>query len=96
MIKVSYRNDSKLHTSSISEYLQNNELDPDVDYYQDQVSSLDTKCYVPGKVKERLKNVQLNILSVLHLNIRSKKKHYEDFQDFIESLNFKKFSAIYL
>ena len=73
---------------SVSEQLQNNELGPDVNYYLDQISSLDTKYYVPGEVKEQLKNLQLNSFSALHLNIRSMKKHFEAFQDFIESLNY--------
>ena len=80
---------------SVNEELQNNELDPDVNYYLDEISSLDTKCYVPDDVKDQPKNLQLNSLSVFHLNIRSMKKHFEAFEDFIESLNFE-FSAICL
>ena len=59
------------------------------------MSSLDTKYYVPDEVKDQPKILQLNSFSVFHLNIRSMKKHFEAFQDFIESLNFK-FSAICL
>ena len=45
-------------------------------------------------VKMVLRNVrERNSFSVIHLNIRSMKKHFEAFQDFIESSNFK-FSAI--
>ena len=79
----------------VNEELQNNELDPDVNYYLNEISSLDTKYYVLDEVKDQLKSLQLNSLSVFHLNIRSMKKHFEAFQDFIESLNFK-FSAICL
>ena len=80
---------------SVTEELQNNELDPDVNYCLDEISFLDTKYYVSDEVKDKLKSLQLNSFSVLHLNIRSMKKHFEVFQDFIESLNFK-FSAICL
>ena len=71
---------------SVNEELQNNELDPDVNYYLDKFFSLDTKYY---EVKDQLKTLQLNSFSVLHLNIRGMKKHFEVLQDFMESLNFK-------
>ena len=45
---------------SVSQELQNKELDPNVSYYLDQVSSLDTKNYVPGEVKNQLKGPQFN------------------------------------
>ena len=32
---------------SVNEELQHNEPDPDVNYYLDEISSLDTKYYVP-------------------------------------------------
>ena len=35
---------------------QNKELEPDVNYYLDQISSLDTKYYVPGEIKDQLKS----------------------------------------
>ena len=72
---------------SVNEELQKSELEPDVNYYLDEISSPDTK--------DQLKSLQLNSFSVLHLNIRSMKKHFEAFQDFIETLNFK-FNAICL
>ena len=74
---------------SVNKELQNNKLDPDVNYYLDKISSLDAKYYVPGEVKDQLKSLQLNSFSVLHLSTRSMKKHFEAFQDFIKSLNFK-------
>ena len=66
---------------SINEEFQNNEI-----------SSLDAKYYVPGEGKDQLKSLQLNSFSVFHLNIRSMKKYFEAFHDFIEFSNFK-FSA---
>ena len=70
---------------SVNEELQNNELDPDVNYYLDEISSLDTKYYVRDEIKDQLKSLQLNSFSVLHLNIRSMKKYFEAFRDFIET-----------
>ena len=75
------------HPFPVNEELQNNELDPDVNYYLDEISSLDTKYYVPDEVKDQLKSLQLNSFSVFNLNIRSMKKHFEAFQDFIQSSN---------
>ena len=80
---------------SVNEELQNNELDPDVNYYLNEISSFDTKYYVPDEVKDQLKSLQLNSFSVFHLNIRSMKKHFEAFQNFIECLIFN-FSTICL
>ena len=39
---------------SVNEKLQNNESDHDINYYLYQISSLDTKYYVPGEVKDQL------------------------------------------
>ena len=88
---------ASFNVCSVNEELQNNELNLDVNYFLDVHYFLppDTKYYAPGEVKDQLRSLQLNGFSVLHLNIRSMKKHFEPFQDFIESLNFK-FNAICL
>ena len=62
-----------------SEELQNNELDPDVNYCLDEISFLDTKYCVPDEVKDQLKILQLNSFSVPHLNSKNMKKHFEAF-----------------
>ena len=80
---------------SVNEKLQNNELDPDVNYYLNEIFSLDTKYYASDEIKDQLKGLHLNSFSVLHLNIRSMKKHFEAFQNFMESLDLK-FSVICL
>ena len=62
------------------------------EFQNNEISSLDTKYYVPGEGKDQLKSLHLNSLSVLHLNIRSMKKHFEASQDFIEfSIKFQNF-----
>ena len=43
---------------SINKDLKYNNQDPDVNFYQTQVSSLDTSYYIPNEVKENLDNFQ--------------------------------------
>ena len=52
---------------TVNEELQNNELDPDINYYLDQISSM----YLPGELKNQLKRLQLNSFSVFHLNLEA-------------------------
>ena len=80
---------------SINEDFKDNDQDPDVNFYQTQISSLDTSCYIPNEVKEKLENFQQKSFSVLHLNIRSMSKNFESFREFLDSLCFT-FSAICL
>ena len=49
----------------VNEELQNKELYPDVNYYLDQISSLDTKYHVTGEVKEKLKIQLVFSISIL-------------------------------
>ena len=67
---------------SANQELQNNELDPDVNYYQNHISSLNTKYYVPSKVKNQLKNLQLHSFSVPvpYLTIIGTKKYFDFYQ----------------
>ena len=80
---------------SINEDFKDNDQDPDVNFYQTQISSLDTSYYIPNEVKEKLENFQQKSFSVLHLNIRSMSKNFESFREFLDSLCFT-FSAICL
>ena len=59
---------------SINEDLEENEQDPDVNYYHDQIPSLQTEYYYPNEAKELLQKHRPSSFSVLHLNIRSMKK----------------------
>ena len=43
---------------SINEDFKDNDQDPDVNFFQTQVSSLDTIYCIPNVVKERLENFQ--------------------------------------
>ena len=49
---------------SVNQEIQNNELDPDVNYYLDEIFSLDTNYYVPEEVKDQLKSLQSNSFGV--------------------------------
>ena len=65
---------------SISEDPKDNDQDPDVNFYQTQISSLDTSYYIPNEVKENLENFQQKSFSALHLNIRRMSKNFESFR----------------
>ena len=65
---------------SINEDLKDDDQDSDVNFYQTQISSLDTSYYIPNEVKENLENYQQKSFSVLHLNIRSMSKNFESFR----------------
>ena len=64
---------------SVNEDLKDNDQAPDVNFYQTQMSSLDTRYYIPNEAMEKLENFQEKSFSVLHLNIRSMSKNFEPF-----------------
>ena len=39
---------------SVNEDLKDNDHDPDINFYQTQISSIDTSYYIPNEVKENL------------------------------------------
>ena len=80
---------------SDNEDFKNNDQGPDVNFYQTQISSLDTSCYIPNENKEKLGNFKQKSFSVLHLNIRSMSKNFKSFREFLDSLCFT-FSAVCL
>ena len=79
----------------VNEYLKDNDQDPNVNFDQTQISSLDTRYYIPNELKENLENFKQKSFSVPHLNIRSRNKNFESFREFLDSLCFS-FSAICL
>ena len=79
---------------SVNEDLKDNDQNPDVNFYQTQISSLDTSYYIPNEVKENLENLQQKSF-FLHLNIRSMSKNFESFREFLDSLCFS-FRATFL
>ena len=49
---------------SINEDLKDNDHDPDVNFYQTHISSLDTSYYILNEIKENLENLQQKSFSV--------------------------------
>ena len=49
---------------SVNQEIQNNELDPDVNYNLHEISSLDTNYYVPDEVKDQIKSLQSNLFGL--------------------------------
>ena len=73
----------------------NNECDPDVNFYQNNVSNVEANYFLMTEVKSSLASFNPNAFSVLHLNIRSMNKNFENFKEFLNNLSVS-FSAICL
>ena len=78
---------------SLQENFMNNECDPDVNFYQNNVSNVEANYFLMTEVKSSLASSYA--FSVLHLNIRSMKKNFENFKEFLTNLS-ASFSAIFL
>ena len=75
--------------------IMNNECDPDVIFYQNNVSNVEANYFLMTEVKSSLASFDPNAFSVLHLNIRSTKKNFKNFKEFLKNLSVS-FSAICL
>ena len=73
----------------------NNECDPDVNFYQNNVSNVEANYFLLTEGESSLASFDPNAFSVLHLNIRSMKKNFENFKEFLKNLSVS-FSAICL
>ena len=83
---------------SLQENFMNNECDPDVNFYQTNVSNVEANYFlikIFTEVKSSLASFDPNAFSVLHLNIRSMKKNFENFKEFLKNLSVS-FSAVCL
>ena len=80
---------------SLQENFMNNECDPDVNLYQNNVSNVEANYFLMTEVKSSLASFDPNAFSVLHLNIRSLKKNFKNFKEFLTNLS-ASFSAIFL
>ena len=74
--------------------LNDSNQNPDVNFYN-KISSLESNYLSPSEIDKNFQNFCKESFSVLHLNIRSKNKTFEAFQDFCKSLN-TRFSLICL
>ena len=80
---------------SLQENFMNNESDPDVNSYQNNVSNVEANYFLMTEIKSSLKVFDPNAFSVLHLNIRGMKKNFENFKELLKNLSVS-FSAICL
>ena len=62
--------------------------DPDLNFFNKYVKIFDTKYLSPGDFKDFIEKTITNLFSVLHLNIRSIKKNFDNFKKFLCSLDF--------
>ena len=84
----------KYNISDNTDILLDDSCDPDVNFFNKKFQSLDTPYLKPGECHNFLDN-SLDQFSVLHLNIRSIKKNFENFKLLLNSINFP-FSVICL
>ena len=64
--------------------------DPDVNFFLDNIPSLNTEYFSPSDVKIGFSKFESSdTFSVLHLNIRSLRKNFEDFKELYKMLNLK-------
>ena len=89
-----FQNANKLKGQNI---FINNDVnsDPDVNFYQNNVSNVEANYFLMTEVESSLASFDTNAFSVLHLNIRSMKKNFENFKEFLKNLSVS-FSAICL
>ena len=84
----------KYNMSDNADFLLDDSCDPDVNFFNKKFQSLDTPYLMPGEFHNFLDNSS-DQFSVLHLNIRSIKKNFENFKLFLNLINFT-FSVICL
>ena len=68
----------------VNDSLNDNSQDPDVNFFQDNVSPLDTDYVSPDDFSRNFKDFTENSFSVLHLNIRSLNKNFESFAELVK------------
>ena len=84
----------KYNMSDNTDFLLDDSCDPDVNFFNKKFQSLDTPYLIPGEFHNFLDS-SLDQFSVLHLNIRSIKRNFENFKLFLNLINFT-FSVICL
>ena len=64
--------------------------DPDVNFFLENIPSLNTEYFSPSDVKIGFSKFESSdTFSVLHLNTRSLRKNFEDFKELYKTLNLK-------
>ena len=77
----------KYNISDNTDILLDDSCDPDVNFFNKKFQSLDTPYLMPGEFHNFLDD-SLDHFSVLHLNIRSIKKNFENFKLFLNLIKF--------
>ena len=63
-------------------------VDSDENLFKESLADLDTKYFFPETLPDYFQNTTNKDFSILHLNIRSLQKHFDDFKSFLSHLNF--------
>ena len=64
------------------------EVDPNENLFKESLADLDTKYFFPETLPDYFQNINYKDFSILHLNIRSWQKKFDDFRSFLSHLNF--------
>ena len=69
--------------------MHNMEVDPDLNYFNELQCDMQSKYFNENSFNEKCKTLglALNILSIMHLNIRSAVKHMDDFEIYLKNLD---------
>ena len=73
---------------SSEEILTDKSFDPDLNFFNSNIGNLDTPYISHEEHKNLNENGSADTLSILHLNIRSIKKNFENFKLFVSSSSF--------
>ena len=68
--------------------LFDNSIDPDVHFYNTNIKNLSTPYILPEDFQNFLGDDKDENVSILHLNIRSTNKNFENFKKLLSNLNF--------
>ena len=63
-------------------------VDPDENLFKESLANLGTKYFFSETLPDYIQNTTSKDFSILHLNIRSLQKHFDDFKGFLSHLNF--------
>ena len=71
-----------------TDILLNNDNDPDTNFFDSNDFENISKYLNPNEAYEELKTANSDDFSIIHLNIRSMNKNFDDFKLFLQSLKF--------
>ena len=68
--------------------LLNSLSDPDFNFFNEQKLNINTSYFLPSEAKNFLQTSTINTFSVLHLNIRSMSKNFENLKQLLVTINY--------